>query len=340
MGFSQHGRLGGGPAFRSSVDLRFGSPAVRPRRPGPIMRDALAFPSAKARWSTFSQRRATASPPPAPPSAPSWCLAAWPRVEEPGAGLRVGKRGWWLWVFHHGQNAFFLTRPRRSKDATHGNDATLEIHKRRLEADVDRILALTPVHLAGVEWKKMIEKLRPNFSSSCPTAPFSGPTTTPSARCPLRHLSQNHQRLPLPVGRKTMRRHPSRHRNRPQTVGRRPPSHPNRPCPSYRCQSLRSGPSNCFPGFRASRFCRHASHAADADDPNAPGLRGRPLPLPARLIATRAASRLRWIGREWRQAERLRPNRMLGPLLQGGGLSRTNVEQIFLRPWQENVGLL
>jgi transposase len=28
-------------------------------------------------------------------------------------GLRVNKRSWWLWVFHHGQNAFFLTHPRR-----------------------------------------------------------------------------------------------------------------------------------------------------------------------------------------------------------------------------------
>jgi transposase len=147
-------------------------------------------------------------------------------------GLRVGKRSWWLWVFHHGQNAFFLTHPRRSKEAVEEflgdvrpqvwvadrygaqagwatkdqqvclahllrdtqyvidegdavfspalrhfigvaceeagrrdtwNDATLKIHKRRLEADLDRILALTPVHPAGVKWKKTIEKLRPNL---------------------------------------------------------------------------------------------------------------------------------------------------------------------------------
>src|SRR5271165_2875274 len=32
-------------------------------------------------------------------------------------GLRVGKRSWWLWVFHHGQDACFLTHPRRSKEA-------------------------------------------------------------------------------------------------------------------------------------------------------------------------------------------------------------------------------
>ena len=32
-------------------------------------------------------------------------------------GVRVNKRSWWLWVFHHGQNAFFLSHPRRSKEA-------------------------------------------------------------------------------------------------------------------------------------------------------------------------------------------------------------------------------
>ena len=43
------------------------------------------------------------------------------------------------------------------------NDATLRIHKRRLEAELDRVLALTPVHRAGVKWKTTIEKLRPNL---------------------------------------------------------------------------------------------------------------------------------------------------------------------------------
>lgn len=147
-------------------------------------------------------------------------------------GLRVGKRGWWLWVFHHGQNACFLTHPRRSKEAVEEflggvrpqvwvadryaaqvgwaekeqqvclahllrdtqyvidegdgvfapalrhfigmacdeasrrdkwNDATLQIHRRRLEAELDRILALTPVHRAGLKWRSTIEKLRPNL---------------------------------------------------------------------------------------------------------------------------------------------------------------------------------
>jgi len=32
-------------------------------------------------------------------------------------GLRVGKRSWWLWVFHHGKDAYFLAHPRRGKTA-------------------------------------------------------------------------------------------------------------------------------------------------------------------------------------------------------------------------------
>jgi transposase len=147
-------------------------------------------------------------------------------------GLRVGKRSWWLWVFHHGQNAFFLTHPRRSKDAVEQflgdvrpdawvsdrygaqagwaekdqqvclahllrdtqyiidegdgvfapalrhfiglacdeaerrdtwNDVTLNLHRRRLEAEFGRVLALTPAHPAGVKWKSTIEKLRPHL---------------------------------------------------------------------------------------------------------------------------------------------------------------------------------
>ena len=147
-------------------------------------------------------------------------------------GLRVGKRSWWLWVFHHGQNACFLTHPRRSKEAVEAflgavrpdawvsdrygaqagwakkdqqvclahllrdtqyvidegdgvfapalrhfiglaceaakrrdawNDITLQIHKRRLERELDRVLAVSPVHPAGVKWKGAIEKLRPGL---------------------------------------------------------------------------------------------------------------------------------------------------------------------------------
>jgi len=147
-------------------------------------------------------------------------------------GLRVGKRSWWLWVFHHGQHACFRAHPRRSKEAVEDflgdvrpqawvsdrygaqagwaekdqqvclahllrdtqyvidegddvfaprlrrfigmacdaakrrdqwNDATLKIHARRLKAELERVLALTPVHPAGVKWKSTIEKLYPSL---------------------------------------------------------------------------------------------------------------------------------------------------------------------------------
>jgi transposase len=144
-------------------------------------------------------------------------------------GLRVGKRSWWLWVFHHGQDAYFLAHPRRGKWAVEqflgpfrpdawvsdrfgaqngwakkhhqiclahllrdtqfvidegdeifaprlrhllgracriGSrrhrlaDASLKIYLARLQADLDQLLALTPIHAAGVKWRATIEKLR------------------------------------------------------------------------------------------------------------------------------------------------------------------------------------
>jgi transposase len=144
-------------------------------------------------------------------------------------GLRVGKTSWWLWVFHHGQDAYFLAHPRRGKIAVEqflgpfrpeawvsdrfgaqngwakkdhqvclahllrdtqfvidqgdqifapglrhllgracriGSrrhrlaDASLKIYLARLQADLDQLLALTPIHAAGVKWRATIEKLR------------------------------------------------------------------------------------------------------------------------------------------------------------------------------------
>jgi len=36
-------------------------------------------------------------------------------MESDGTGLRVGKRNWWLWVFHHKHNAVFVVEPSRGK---------------------------------------------------------------------------------------------------------------------------------------------------------------------------------------------------------------------------------
>lgn len=36
-------------------------------------------------------------------------------IESDETGLRVGKRNWWLWVFHHKDNAVFVVEPSRGK---------------------------------------------------------------------------------------------------------------------------------------------------------------------------------------------------------------------------------
>jgi transposase len=141
-------------------------------------------------------------------------------ISSDETGLRVGKRSWRLWVFHHAENACFLTHPRRAKAAVEEflgdmrpdawvceryaaqagrarkeqqsclahllrdaqylidegdgvfapalrrfigmacdeaerrdewNGVTLKLHKRRLEAEFDRVMALIPVHKAVVK---------------------------------------------------------------------------------------------------------------------------------------------------------------------------------------------
>ena len=63
------------------------------------------------------------------------------------------------------QSRTFHTLPNGPKSGAQltWNDATLRIHKRRLEGELDRVMALTPVHPAGVKWKTTIGKLRPNL---------------------------------------------------------------------------------------------------------------------------------------------------------------------------------
>ena len=36
-------------------------------------------------------------------------------IAQDETGLRVGKRNWWLWVFHHGDSAVFVADPRRAE---------------------------------------------------------------------------------------------------------------------------------------------------------------------------------------------------------------------------------
>ncbi|RAI35289.1 IS66 family transposase [Rhodoplanes roseus] len=37
-------------------------------------------------------------------------------LESDETSVRVGKRNWWLWTFHHGENCCFVIRPSRGKD--------------------------------------------------------------------------------------------------------------------------------------------------------------------------------------------------------------------------------
>jgi hypothetical protein len=36
-------------------------------------------------------------------------------LQSDETGLRVGKRNWWLWVFHHDDSAVFIVEPSRGK---------------------------------------------------------------------------------------------------------------------------------------------------------------------------------------------------------------------------------
>ena len=42
-------------------------------------------------------------------------LLAGTAIQSDETGVRVGKKGWWLWVFHYGDSACFVIRPSRGK---------------------------------------------------------------------------------------------------------------------------------------------------------------------------------------------------------------------------------
>ncbi len=42
-------------------------------------------------------------------------LLAGTAIQSDETGVRVGKKGQWLWVFHHGDSACFVIRPSRGK---------------------------------------------------------------------------------------------------------------------------------------------------------------------------------------------------------------------------------
>lgn len=150
-------------------------------------------------------------------------------LQSDETGLRVGKKNWWLWVFHHDDSAVFVVEPSRGKkvvedflgdwrpdfwvsdrygaqmgwaakenqvclahlirDAQYANDAgdgvfaprlrhllarachigrrrekladaTLKSYAARLEADLDTLMRLAPMHPAGVKFQHVIKKIR------------------------------------------------------------------------------------------------------------------------------------------------------------------------------------
>lgn len=47
-------------------------------------------------------------------------LLAGTALQSDETGMRVGKRNWWAWVFHHGDDAYFAIEPSRGKKVVHG----------------------------------------------------------------------------------------------------------------------------------------------------------------------------------------------------------------------------
>ncbi len=42
-------------------------------------------------------------------------LTAGPAIQSDETGVRVGKNNWWMWVFHHGDDAIFVVEPSRAR---------------------------------------------------------------------------------------------------------------------------------------------------------------------------------------------------------------------------------
>ena len=108
---------------------------------------------------------------------------------------------------HHPANLSLQARRRTRRAAPHQPDA----HGRRQAAAGDRGLSALPVHLPRQ-----------------PRHPAHQQRLRTSAAA-LRRLPQGHQRLPLGMGRRLLRRHPLRHRNRPSQSHRRSRRHPGNP---------------------------------------------------------------------------------------------------------------
>ena len=117
-------------------------------------------------------------------------------LQSDETSVRVGKKNWWTWVFHHGEDCCFVIRNSRGKDVVadflgdvrpavwvsdrYGAqmgwaktdhqvclahlarlaDATLQAYRSRLNAKLDALLHIIPTHAAGEKLKAAIEACR------------------------------------------------------------------------------------------------------------------------------------------------------------------------------------
>ena len=109
-------------------------------------------------------------------------------------------------------------------------ESTLVTYHSRLQAKLDELLKIVPDNQVGTEAPAHHQALPPK-----PVRLRHQPRhsthqqwlrTGPAA---LRRLPQDHQLLPIPVGRSTLRQRPIRRRNRPTKIDRHAPGHPPHP---------------------------------------------------------------------------------------------------------------
>ena len=110
------GRVRVGLAVRAEPAGLRHLPAVRPRR---LFRTALTADVRPRRAQDQRRRSSICSPRAGRPSrGRPLCakLLSGTILQSDETGVRVGKKSWWTWVFHHGQDCCFSIRPSRGKD--------------------------------------------------------------------------------------------------------------------------------------------------------------------------------------------------------------------------------
>jgi len=134
-------------------------------------------------------------------------------------------------------------------------DTTLTVYAARLEAKLDRLLQIEPANRQGQKLLRIIKKYRQNLFVFV-TNRAVPPTNNGSEQAlPLRHLRQDHQLLPLAVGRQALCRCQVRLRDRPKTPHPDPSSHPPDP---RRAAAAARRIARLGPGERAAKTAPHS----------------------------------------------------------------------------------